>query len=176
MRVPAENRKCNYVHASCACFNVWMSLIQPIWTPYKIPFVALAVKPAVCSPTNIICAVRCNMLLPARGPVTLPLVVWPRCCRSWGFEEECGSSLFPFHSQIAPLLQTKHWLSSQEDPCCHQATYNKQPAPPGLITQHTAEWRVPLYWGLLYKTPPLRSKAWRNSWGVSCFDTVCMFF
>lgn len=105
----------------------------------------------------------------------------------YGFEEECGSLFVPLSLlkgipppfPSPPLHFTPHTLSSQQDPCCPSgdAPYTL-PAPLRPYSRGAAvEWQVALRGGLSRETPlPLRSKALRNSWGVSCFDTVCMFF
>lgn len=77
----------------------------------------------------------------------------------------CVSSLFPFYSWIGSP-QIKHWLSSRQDPCCHQAVY---PQTPGLIAQRAVEWRVAFCWGLLHKSSPSQVKGIEEQLGRLLF-------
>lgn len=106
------------------------------------------------------CIVACNMLRPLGACCSLAIVVWPRCCRSLLGLSRGVCSLFPFHSWMgSPSNQTLAFFTTRSMLPSH-CIPETAPAPPGLITPRTFEWRVMLYWSLLCKAPPpLRSKA-----------------
>ncbi len=111
------------------------------------------------------CTVTCNMLLllGARGSA----LICGLCSLTPQLQviTEALRSVSPLCSPLAhewESPQTKHWLSSQQDPRCHQAIYPKHslpPHPPAFL--HTAQLsgkRCCIEASCIAR-PPLRSKA-----------------